>query len=183
MEESYVLFDHKEEKYGAFLHMLNPKSISFTFQGDFFAGGDLWSIPLDEVETESKKRGYQVHDTRVTIRDDNLYHTYIEYDNGYLVRAETKTDKLVTINPQKAFNFWVSFSEALRNHEQVPEQMRKNLERIAHITSLKEYFEGLREKHGSLDKYFGMDYVHRILRRGEIYHPVSLDNNPKKKKK
>ena len=90
--------------------------------------------------------------------------------------AETLNNNSVTINPQRGFRFWVALSRGLMESPDVMDETKANLERVAHITSLKDYFDGLRELHGSLDEFFSRDYLIRCYPlHAQQYHPSSLD--------
>jgi hypothetical protein len=73
----------------------------------------------------------------------NSFNSHIQYQNGELKNAGTRTDKSVTITPKRAFAFSLSLFAALRKNAETPEQVKKNLKAIEHITSLDGYINRL----------------------------------------
>ncbi len=158
MALEYLLFN--EEKSGAFVRIWSDRTMSFTFQDYFYIEGELRTLTPQEAEADSRMQGFTACGTQVELTDKNSVFTTIRYDSGKLIDISARTTELVSVNPRRAFKFWLELSQALREHPETADKVKRNLETIAQITSLEEHFRQLKEQKVEVD--FHQDYLRRI---------------------
>jgi hypothetical protein len=169
MEPYHLLFEHKGEKIEASVEPWIFRAITADFQSGFFTYCCLSAWTKKEAETHSKTFGSIKYETSVLLTDKYDFHSNFEYKNGELMVAGTEVWKLlidepVTINPKRAFAFWTSLAAALRANPETPEQVKKNLEEIAQITSLDAYIEKIsKEKKQTPEELFNEEYLIREM--------------------
>jgi hypothetical protein len=169
MEPYYLTFEHKGEKNGASIEpWMVDATITFEFDGGFFHFGSLNAWTKEEVKMYNSLWDVK-HDIAVKLTDNNDFNSYFRYKNGELIDAKTDvwrliTDPLLTINPKRAFAFWISFAEALKANPKTPERFRKNLEAVSQIKTLEAYIEKMgKEKGQSPEELFNENYLRHEL--------------------
>lgn len=156
------------------------------FDDYFFKSGDLWTFTEDK-KPKNFDEYWEWFKTDVTIHDKNRgicynVHTSMCYnhENHYekdgkpeLFMIHTMIGNGMQVNPSRHFDFWLAVSKALRNNEEIPKIIRRNLDEIKDLT-LNDYFSHLR-KDRKKDDFFVRNYDGLGWTIKKEYHPVSLD--------
>lgn len=155
---AYLSFKHNGGDIGAFAHKRDDNWFSFNIQEDFFVNAELRFIPLEQRTRIQKERGYLPLDTYARAVDRNKFITFVDYDNGQVKGAKTWDREMNTIFPNLGFNFLVDLQKAVLEHQDFPQAFKQNLENVAKITSLDDFFSGFPQG-TSIDEEFNRRYV------------------------